>query len=386
MASLQLEDSTFAKGVFIPAAGVRWFVTLFGRDSLVVSMQGISGYPEFAAGALRRLSELQATADDPERDGAGQDPDDTRHGELAELRILPFDPYYGTHDATSLFVIVISYLYQWLGDEAVLERYLPNAEAALRWIDQSGDHDKDGFQEYKILVLGLRMATGTRAGRTPATRSRTQMDHSRRCRSRCASSRATSMTRSSEWPISTRSPDTRKSTRLRAQARELYDRFNETFLVGGRGDLLPRPRRRQATDRERRLQCRADRRKRDRAAGAGESGSSNASWRPTCGRAAYPDARTIGPRRVQPVQLSDGLGLAARQCTDRWWFPALRPRRPGGQGCARHVRGDRKRFQANRLPELFAGLPRDAGSFPVQYLGAPASRRHGLPARSSGWL
>ena len=127
-----------------------WFVTLFGRDSLVVSMQGISGYPEFAAGALRRLSELQATADDPERDmEPGKIPHEIRHGELAQLRILPFQPYYGTHDATSLFLIVISYLYQWLGDVAVLERYLPNAEAAMRWIDRYGDRDGDGFQEYK---------------------------------------------------------------------------------------------------------------------------------------------------------------------------------------------------------------------------------------------
>ena len=70
--------------MFIPAAGVPWFVTLFGRDSLVVSMQGISGYPEFAAGALRRLSELQATGDDPERDmEPGKIPHEIRHGELA---------------------------------------------------------------------------------------------------------------------------------------------------------------------------------------------------------------------------------------------------------------------------------------------------------------
>ena len=62
-----------------------------------------------------------------------------RHGELAQLGILPFQPYYGTHDATSLYVIVMSYLYQWLGDENVLRRYLPNAEAALRWIDRHGD-------------------------------------------------------------------------------------------------------------------------------------------------------------------------------------------------------------------------------------------------------
>ncbi|HET9756673.1 MAG TPA: glycogen debranching N-terminal domain-containing protein [Candidatus Limnocylindrales bacterium] len=148
--SLRLEDPTFERGVFIPAAGVPWFVTLFGRDSLIVSMQGISGFPEFAAGALRRLSGLQATSDDPERDmEPGKIPHEIRHGELAQLGILPFQPYYGTHDATSLFVIVLSYLYHWLGDESVLRRFLPNAEAAMAWIDRYGDRDGDGFQEYK---------------------------------------------------------------------------------------------------------------------------------------------------------------------------------------------------------------------------------------------
>jgi glycogen debranching enzyme len=149
MEALRLEDPTFERGVFIASAGVPWFVTLFGRDSLIVSMQGISGYPELAAGALRRLSALQATADDPERDmEPGKIPHEIRHGELAKLGILPFQPYYGTHDATSLFVIVLSYLYQWLGDPGILRRYLPNAEAAMAWIDHYGDRDQDGLQEY----------------------------------------------------------------------------------------------------------------------------------------------------------------------------------------------------------------------------------------------
>jgi glycogen debranching enzyme len=149
MEALRLEDPTFERGVFIASAGVPWFVTLFGRDSLIVSMQGISGYPELAAGALRRLSALQATADDPERDmEPGKIPHEIRHGELAKLGILPFQPYYGTHDATSLFVIVLSYLYQWLGDPGILRRYLPNAEAAMAWIDHYGDRDRDGLQEY----------------------------------------------------------------------------------------------------------------------------------------------------------------------------------------------------------------------------------------------
>ena len=147
--ALRLEDSTFERGVYIPAAGVPWFVTLFGRDTLVVSMQSISGYPEFAAGALRRLGAMQATGDDPERDmEPGKIPHEIRHGELAELGILPYQPYFGTHDATSLYVIVLSYLYQWLGDESILRRYLDNAEAAIRWIDRYGDRDRDGLQEY----------------------------------------------------------------------------------------------------------------------------------------------------------------------------------------------------------------------------------------------
>lgn len=150
MEALRLEDPTFERGVYIPAAGVPWFVTLFGRDTLVVSMQAISGYPEFAAGALRRLGAMQATEDDPERDmEPGKILHEVRHGELAQLGILPFQPYYGSHDATSLYVIVLSYLYQWRGDDAVLRRYLDNAEAAVRWIDRYGDRDRDGLQEYQ---------------------------------------------------------------------------------------------------------------------------------------------------------------------------------------------------------------------------------------------
>ena len=83
MEALRLEDPQFERGVYIPAAGVPWFVTLFGRDALVVSMQGISGFPEFAAGALRRLSNLQATEDDPERDmEPGKIPHETATGSL----------------------------------------------------------------------------------------------------------------------------------------------------------------------------------------------------------------------------------------------------------------------------------------------------------------
>src|SRR5207247_8547175 len=79
----------------------------------------------------------------------GTPPHDCPTREPPQLGIPPYAPYYATHDPTSLFIIVLSYLYQWLGDEAMLRRYLDNAEAAMRWIDRYGDRDRDGLQEYK---------------------------------------------------------------------------------------------------------------------------------------------------------------------------------------------------------------------------------------------
>jgi glycogen debranching enzyme len=78
----------------------------------------------------------------------GKIPHEIRQGELATLGLRPQHPYYGTHDATSLFVLVLSHRYHWTGDVRVLERYLPAAEAAMAWIDHHGDRDGDGFQEY----------------------------------------------------------------------------------------------------------------------------------------------------------------------------------------------------------------------------------------------
>ncbi len=382
MASLQLEDPTFAKGVFIPAAGVPWFVTLFGRDSLVVSMQGISGYPEFAAGALRRLSELQATADDPERDmEPGKIPHEIRHGELAQLRILPFQPYYGTHDATSLFVIVISYLYQWLGDVAVLERYLPNAEAAMRWIDQSGDRDRDGFQEYKTRSTHGYYNQGWKDAGDAIPHADGSL---------APLPLALCELQGYVYDAKQRMADIYEILGRTAQERPAAGRgaravrpLQRDVLVGGRGDLLPRSRRRQATDRERRLQRRALPGERHRAAGAGEPGRRAPDGARHVVGLGDPDP-LVGPRRVQPVQLSDRLGLAARQRPDRRRFPALRPRCRGCPGraraCSRRPSGSRPTACPSCSPAFPATRAASRSSTSV-----PASRRRGLPARSSGW-
>jgi glycogen debranching enzyme len=144
--TLRLEDGS---GLAVPAAGIPWYATLFGRDALVTSGLALPAFPDYAAGSLERLAALQAIADDPVRDmEPGKIPHEIRHGELAELGLLPFHPYYGTHDATSLFVILVAEYAAWTGDAALVRRLLPHAASAMNWIDRFGDRDADGLQEY----------------------------------------------------------------------------------------------------------------------------------------------------------------------------------------------------------------------------------------------
>ena len=150
MGSLRFHLRYGSEEVWVPAAGVPWFVTLFGRDSLIVSFQNMMVYPSFALGSLRALAELQAMAMDDWRDAEpGKIPHEIRFGELAYLNRIPHTPYYGTHDATPLYLIVLSEAYRWFGDAEGLRAFRATAERCLAWIDRYGDRDGDGFQEYK---------------------------------------------------------------------------------------------------------------------------------------------------------------------------------------------------------------------------------------------
>ena len=136
--------------VFLPAAGLPWFVAPFGRDSLIVSLQNILIYPEFARGALEILGSLQAKEDDPYRDAEpGKILHEMRYGELAHFKLIPHTPYYGTADATPLYLITLHAAWRATGDEGLLEQHLQTAEGCLAWIDKYGDRDGDGFQEYQ---------------------------------------------------------------------------------------------------------------------------------------------------------------------------------------------------------------------------------------------
>ncbi|HSB86958.1 MAG TPA: glycogen debranching N-terminal domain-containing protein [Ilumatobacteraceae bacterium] len=131
------------------AAGVPWFLTLFGRDTLMTSlMSGLIGATT-ARGALRALAALQADAVDDWRDAEpGKLPHELRRGELARRRLIPHTPYYGSHDTQALYCLALWNAWRWTGDRQLVDDHFDTACAALRWCDERGDRDGDGLQEY----------------------------------------------------------------------------------------------------------------------------------------------------------------------------------------------------------------------------------------------
>src|SRR5438477_5245319 len=150
MGALRLYDHDFGPDLWIPAAGVPWYVALFGRDALIASLQNAIVQPALARGALKKLAELQATERDDRRDAEpGKIPHEVRSGELAHFHLIPHTPYYGTADATPLYLIALHEAWKWLGDDSLLREHRETALRCLEWIDRSGDLDGDGFQEYR---------------------------------------------------------------------------------------------------------------------------------------------------------------------------------------------------------------------------------------------
>jgi glycogen debranching enzyme len=150
MGALRLHDHDLTSGMWLPAAGVPWFVTIFGRDSLIASLQNMIVFPKFAAGVLQKLAQYQATEMDDWRDAEpGKMLHEIRFGELAHFKLVPHTPYYGTADATVLYLIVLHEAWKWLGDVKLIRAHYDVAARCLEWIDRYGDLDGDGFQEYQ---------------------------------------------------------------------------------------------------------------------------------------------------------------------------------------------------------------------------------------------
>ncbi|HEY8496250.1 MAG TPA: glycogen debranching N-terminal domain-containing protein [Limnochordales bacterium] len=145
---LRMLLNDFGHGL-MPVAGVPWYAVPFGRDSLITSLQTLPLRPELAAATLRTLASWQGRRRDPWRDEApGKILHELRTGEIVRTNEVPFGPYFGTVDATPLFIILAGEYWRWTGDDDLIRELLPALKAAAAWMDTDGDLDGDGYVEY----------------------------------------------------------------------------------------------------------------------------------------------------------------------------------------------------------------------------------------------
>lgn len=143
-------------GVVVPAAGAPWFLTLFGRDSLLTSLFALPYRPELAEGTLRLLAAAQGRSTDPERiEEPGKILHELRQGELATLGEVPYLRYYGTIDATPLFLVLLAEHHAVTGDAIVAKDLEPAARAAVAWMLDDGGMQATGYLRYRTDGPGL---------------------------------------------------------------------------------------------------------------------------------------------------------------------------------------------------------------------------------------
>ncbi len=367
MAALRLPLAGTDHMVFVPAAGLPWFLALFGRDSLIVSLQTILVYPEFARGALDVLGQWQAKGRDDYRDAEpGKILHELRYGELAHFKLIPHTPYYGTADATPLYLITLHAAWRATGDRGLLERHLGHAEGCLDWIDNWGDRDGDGFQEYQTRSpAGYENLAWKDAGDAVRYPDGTPVKGPKAlCELQGYVYDA--WLRMAEIFDCLGKPD--RATRLRTKAHRLFDRFNEAFWdeeTGFYAYLL-------------------DGEKRKVLSVASNPGHCLFSG------IVPPDRAARVVRRLMAPDMNSGWGIRTLSAE----HPAFNPysyqngsvwphdngiiaegfKRYGFHAEAAEIAHDitsaASHFQISQIPELYAGVQRQDGGFPVQYLGA----------------
>ncbi len=156
MHDLEMMCTLTTEGLY-PYGGIPWYVCPFGRDALITSIEFLPWFPQIARGTIAFLATYQGKkVDEFTEEEPGRILHEYRLGEMANSREIPFIPYYGTIDATPLFIITLEQYVRWSNDLEFLQRYWPNALAAAEWMQRYGDFDGDGFLEYtKVSDKGL---------------------------------------------------------------------------------------------------------------------------------------------------------------------------------------------------------------------------------------
>ena len=235
LAALRISGDLLGEHYVLPAAGLPWFMTLFGRDTLVTSLQTVWVGPGLARGALHLLGALQGTRVDGFRDEEpGKIMHEVRSGELTLLGEKPHSPYYGTADATPLWLILLSEYWRFTGDDEFVRARWDKVGAALAWIDRYGDRDGDGFVEYETQSSqglgnqcwkdswdGVQFADGSIPHLPIATAEIQGYVYD-------AKRRVGELARHL-------APEAGLAERVEGEAAELYDRFNDAFWSDERG-------------------------------------------------------------------------------------------------------------------------------------------------------
>lgn len=353
---------------WVPAAGVPWFLALFGRDALVTSLQAIGCSYRFAEGSLDALAELQGRSYDDDRDcQPGKIPHELRLGELASLGLVPHTPYYGTHDATPLFVLVAVAAWRWSGDRDRLDRLRPKVEAALAWLDRDGDPDGDGLQEY-----ATRSTRGYRnQGWKDASDAILHADGSEPALpiALCElQGLAVAAKRAWSAVLEDAYGERRAAARLRSEAERLADAIEARFWWEEEGsyylglDGAKQPIRTVASNPGHLLWAGAVEAERaGRTAARLLASDLWSGWGIRTLSSAHP---AYNPFSYQLGSVWPHDNVLIAEGLRRYGFDEEMGR------VARGVLEAAARFERRRLPELFAGLARDEADFPVQVVGA----------------
>jgi glycogen debranching enzyme len=353
-------------GPSVLAAGVPYFVALFGRDSLITGLETLMLHRSFSLGALGALAAYQASGSDDYRDAdPGKILHELRIGELARFGQIPHTPYYGTADATLLFPILLHETYLWTGDRAQLAAYLPVAERCLTWMDRYGDRDQDGFQEYLTRSpRGIKHQGWKDSGDGVVDSAGQPVEPPVGLCELQGYAYAAKRRMADIYDIL---GDGARAAWLREEAQDLFDRFNEAFWLEDEGTYA----------------FGLDSRKQPIASVVSNAGHCLWSGIVPPGRAGRVVDRLLAP------DMWSGWGIRTLSAHNMAFNPfayqrgAVWPHDNAlvADGCmrygyaeaagqiARGILDAAAMFQGYRLPELFSGHKRKPLGFPVQYLG-----------------